>query len=82
MRKLPFVKLQSSTNLLRQFGNILVLTAVYNSSIRNYIAKLNKQALTDLFDRTIAILAEMQDNSPTLRLDMLILQALRKQQQL
>ncbi|PVH90302.1 hypothetical protein DM02DRAFT_636921, partial [Periconia macrospinosa] len=70
------------TNILgtlhAQFGNMIVLAAVWNSPLREWLShrresSLNEHNLCQLFRRTIAILDEMAPNSPILRIDTEIL---------
>ncbi|KAJ5784808.1 uncharacterized protein N7503_010020 [Penicillium pulvis] len=54
-----------------QFGYMLVLSATYNSSIRELV---HRSTLDRLFKRTIRFLLRTENNSPTLRADIRILQ--------
>ncbi|KAF9733463.1 hypothetical protein PMIN06_009150 [Paraphaeosphaeria minitans] len=65
-----------------QFGNMLVLTAFYNSPLRRFLPNKNcltKETLTALFTRTQDILKQLSDNSPVLSLDHDILDNLARQ---
>ncbi|KAL5407815.1 hypothetical protein PMIN04_011602 [Paraphaeosphaeria minitans] len=65
-----------------QFGNMLVLTAVYTSPMRRFLPDKNcltKEMLTALFTRTQDILRELSGNSPVLSLDYEILDNLARQ---
>lgn len=71
-----------STNHSRQFGNILVLCAVFRSHLCRYLPRdtqLTKQNLTLLMDRTCKVLGEIAPNSPILEMDLKILRNVRKQ---
>ncbi|PVH90746.1 hypothetical protein DM02DRAFT_547200 [Periconia macrospinosa] len=76
------------TNILgtlhAQFGNMVVLAAVWNSPLREWLSykrqsSLNEQNLRQLFRRTVAILDEMAANSPILRIDTEILRHIYKE---
>ncbi|XPS74110.1 hypothetical protein M3J09_006235 [Ascochyta lentis] len=65
-----------------QFGNMLVLAAVFKSHLCRYLPKdtqLTKQNLTLLMDRTCKVLGEIAPNSPILEMDLKILRNVRKQ---
>ena len=65
-----------------QFGNMLVLCAVFKSQLRRYLPRdtqLTKQNLTLLMDRTCKVLNEIAPNSPILEMDLKILRNVRKQ---
>ena len=65
-----------------QFGNMLVLAAVFKSQLCRYLprdAQLTKQNLTALMDRTCKVLGEIAPNSPILEMDLKILRNVRKQ---
>ncbi|KAH6383682.1 hypothetical protein HBI60_254150 [Parastagonospora nodorum] len=56
-----------------QFGNMLVLAAVYRSSIYQHLPHdppLTSRALDALFARTIEALSETAPNSPILKVDL------------
>jgi hypothetical protein len=64
-----------------QFGNVLVLAEVYQSKMYQHLPHdilLTHSSLTALFERTISALEEIAPNSPTLRMDLGILQNARK----
>ncbi|KAF2785843.1 hypothetical protein K505DRAFT_368750 [Melanomma pulvis-pyrius CBS 109.77] len=55
-----------------QFGNMLVLAAVYKSVLRYYLpldSKLTRENLSKLYKRTIRVLGDVQRNSPILMMD-------------
>ncbi|KAF2022647.1 hypothetical protein EK21DRAFT_119535 [Setomelanomma holmii] len=59
-----------------QFGNMLVLAAVYKSKLYPHLpneTKLNAKTLRALFKRTFDILGEVAPNSPILKVDLDIL---------
>ena len=58
-----------------QFGNMLVLAAVYKSRLRQLI---DKSVLDKLLARTIKVLRRLAPNSPTLKVDAQILENTRK----
>ncbi|PSN58572.1 hypothetical protein BS50DRAFT_580643 [Corynespora cassiicola Philippines] len=65
-----------------QFGNMIVLAAVWKSRLRQFLPEdtmLTKGNLIDLFDRTTKVLAEVVPNSPILKMDLDILHNVRKQ---
>ncbi|OSS44328.1 hypothetical protein B5807_11072 [Epicoccum nigrum] len=65
-----------------QFGNMLVLCAVFKSQLCRYLPKdtqLTKQNLTLLLDRTRKVIGEIAPNSPILEMDLKILRNVRKQ---
>ncbi|KAF2022955.1 C6 zinc finger domain-containing protein, partial [Setomelanomma holmii] len=60
-----------------QFGNMLVLAAVYNSRLYPHLpneTRLNLKTLRALFKRTFDILREVAPNSPILKVDLEILE--------
>jgi hypothetical protein len=64
-----------------QFGNVLVLAAVYHSNMYWYLPDdtlLTLSCLSDLFDRTISALEEVAPNSPPLQMDLKILQNVQR----
>ncbi|KAH8701177.1 hypothetical protein GQ44DRAFT_832052 [Phaeosphaeriaceae sp. PMI808] len=66
-----------------QFGNIIVLTAVARSPLHQYLpssTKLTKSNLAALITRTISVLSECAPNSPILKMDLEILENVRRQQ--
>lgn len=68
-----------------QFGNMLVLAAVYKSNLHKYLpnqAQLTKANLTALLARTIDILSEVAPNSPILTMDLEILYNVQRQHSL
>jgi hypothetical protein len=74
------------TNILgtmhAQFGNMLVLAAVYKSNIYQHLppdTPLTPTNLSALFERTISALQENASNSPILQLDLEILRNTRRQ---
>lgn len=86
MRK-PVIQIDhDSTNLsLRQFGNILVLTAVYKSPMWRFLPKrdrLTKETLSALYQRTQDILDDLSGNSPILSLDYDILDNIARQHEI
>lgn len=65
-----------------QFGNMLVLAAVYKSWLHSHLpanTSLTPINLQALFVRTLDILDEVAPNSPTLKLDAEILRSVRAQ---
>jgi len=59
-----------------QFGNMLVLAAVYRSPLYQYLpsdTRLTPKNLDALFKRTIKVLEEVAPNSPALKVDLDIL---------
>ena len=65
--------------LNRQFGNMLVLSAVYKSKyLRRYIGDNPRVTMNYLFKRTISFLNQLQPISATLGHDAYILQCLRE----
>jgi hypothetical protein len=59
-----------------QFGNMLVLAAVYRSRLYDYLpsdTRLTPKNLDALFKRTIQVLEEVAPNSPALKVDLDIL---------
>ncbi|KAF2687795.1 hypothetical protein K458DRAFT_170339 [Lentithecium fluviatile CBS 122367] len=65
-----------------QFGNMIILAAVYKSPLQKYLAQgsmFNRTNLSILFHRTIAILEEVAPNSPILRMDLKILENARRE---
>lgn len=65
-----------------QFGNMLVLAAVYKSKMFPHLprdAPLNEATLAALFERTISALEETAPNSPILQVDLDILHSIRRQ---
>ncbi|KAH5982901.1 hypothetical protein HBI68_255420 [Parastagonospora nodorum] len=68
-----------------QFGNMLVLAAVYRSSIYQHLPHdppLTSRALDALFARTIEALSETAPNSPILKVDLDVLINLREKLEL
>ncbi|EAT89798.2 hypothetical protein SNOG_03067 [Parastagonospora nodorum SN15] len=68
-----------------QFGNMLVLAAVYRSSIYQHLpanTPLTPRALDALFARTIEALSETAPNSPILKVDLDVLINLREKLEL
>jgi hypothetical protein len=66
----------------RQFGNIIILAAVYKSPLhRKLLPKttLNRENLSALIYRTMKILDEVAPNSPILRMDLKILDNVKKE---
>ncbi|KAF2730089.1 hypothetical protein EJ04DRAFT_445911 [Polyplosphaeria fusca] len=65
-----------------QFGNMIVLAAVFTKSgLRNHLpsnCKLTKRTLESLFKRTIKVLEQVAPNSPILRVDVDILRRIQK----
>lgn len=61
--------------LLRQFGNMLVLSAAYNSPLRPLV---DGDKLLSLLDRTIKFLAQNRYISPSLRRDADILSSIKR----
>ncbi|KAF2115552.1 hypothetical protein BDV96DRAFT_646544 [Lophiotrema nucula] len=64
-----------------QFGNMIVLAAVYNSRLRSHLPrdnKLTKANLKLLFRRTIKVLEGIAPNSPVLRVDADILKNVQR----
>ncbi|KAF2268499.1 hypothetical protein CC78DRAFT_372218 [Lojkania enalia] len=64
-----------------QFGNMLVLAAVYKSRLRSHLptdTKLTKKNLELLFKRTIKVLSNVAPNSPILAVDVEILKNVQK----
>jgi hypothetical protein len=60
-----------------QFGNMLVLAAVYKSKLYPYLphdTNLTPKTLNALFKRTVHVLREVAPNSPVLKLDLEILE--------
>lgn len=79
---LPRVCNLANHEVFRQFGNMIVLAAVYKSPLRKYLpldTPFTKKNLTALFNRTMNILAEVEPNSPVLGLDLEILKNVRRQ---
>jgi hypothetical protein len=88
----PYVDYQSTrthrlivTNIFgtvhAQFGNMLVLAAVYKSKIYQHLpanTPLTPRCLNALFERTFTMLRENAPNSPILQVDYDILQNVRK----
>jgi hypothetical protein len=69
----------------RQFGNMLVLAAVYKSQLHRFLpkhAQLTKATLTALLERTCNVLSEAAPNSPILEMDLKILHNVRRQHDL
>ncbi|KAF3031938.1 hypothetical protein E8E12_001908 [Didymella heteroderae] len=65
-----------------QFGNMLVLAAVFKSQLCKYLpqeTQLTKDNLTLLMDRTCKVLGENAPNSPILAMDLRILWNVRRQ---
>jgi hypothetical protein len=65
-----------------QFGNMLVLAAVYRSRLRRHLpkdTKLTKKNLSALFERTFQVLEDMVPNSPILSMDLDILHNVHRQ---
>lgn len=59
-----------------QFGNMLVLAAVYRSPLRKHLprdTKLTKRNLSHLYERTFQVLEDWAPNSPILEVDLQIL---------
>jgi hypothetical protein len=59
-----------------QFGNMLVLAAVYKSKLYQHLpsdTQLTPKNLNALFKRTFKVLEEVAPNSPTLKVDLDIL---------
>ncbi|CAG5158209.1 uncharacterized protein ALTATR162_LOCUS5039 [Alternaria atra] len=67
-RKKRLIVTNIFSTLHAQFGNMLVL------------ASLTKANLTALFKRTIAVISDVAQNSPTLRMDLKILKNVQRQQ--
>ncbi|KAF2195515.1 hypothetical protein K469DRAFT_681823 [Zopfia rhizophila CBS 207.26] len=71
------------TNILgtlhAQFGNVLVLAAVYKSRLRPLLPndRLNRATMRLLFKRTIKVLRQVAPNSPILEMDVQILENVR-----
>jgi hypothetical protein len=64
-----------------QYGNMLVLAAVYKSPMYKHLPEnspLNHRNLEALFARTIDAIQEIEPNSPTLRVDLEVLRHLRQ----
>ncbi|KAH7080687.1 hypothetical protein FB567DRAFT_110659 [Paraphoma chrysanthemicola] len=64
-----------------QFGNMLVLAAVYKSKLYPYLphdTNLTPKTLNALFKRTVHVLREVAPNSPVLKLDLEILEGVWK----
>ncbi|KAF1352956.1 hypothetical protein EJ07DRAFT_168669 [Lizonia empirigonia] len=65
-----------------QFGNMLVLAAVFKSQLCRYLPRdtqLTKNNLILLMDRTCRVLGEIAPNSPILCMDIRILRSIQKQ---
>ncbi|KAF3029157.1 hypothetical protein E8E12_000380 [Didymella heteroderae] len=65
-----------------QFGNMLVLAAVFKSQLCRYLPRdtqLTRNNLKLLMDRTCKVLGEIAPNSPILEMDLKILRNVRKQ---
>ncbi|KAF2632999.1 hypothetical protein BU25DRAFT_471143, partial [Macroventuria anomochaeta] len=65
-----------------QFGNMLVLAAVFTSPLSRYLPRdtqLTKQNLILLMDRTCKALGEIAPNSPVLEMNLKILRNVREQ---
>ncbi|KAF1351537.1 hypothetical protein EJ07DRAFT_168937 [Lizonia empirigonia] len=68
-----------------QFGNMLVLAAVFKSQLCRYLPRdtqLTKNNLILLMDRTCRVLGEIAPNSPILCMDIRILRNIQKQLEL
>jgi len=66
----------------RQFGNMILLAAVYKSPLRHQLeaeCELNRMNLSALFYRTMKILDEVAPNSPILRMDLKILENVKRE---
>ncbi|KAI4640122.1 hypothetical protein J4E93_008922 [Alternaria ventricosa] len=66
-----------------QFGNMLVLASVYKSKLYPLLPSdtwLTKANLSALFRRTIAVISDVAQNSPILRMDLEILKNVQRQQ--
>ena len=66
-----------------QFGNMLVLASVYKSKLYPLLPSdtwLTKANLAALFKRTIAVISDVAQNSPILRMDLEILKNVQRQQ--
>lgn len=64
-----------------QFGNMLVLAAVYSkTSLRSHLPQdtLTRETLRNLFRRTIKMLRQVSPNSPVLEVDAVILEHIHK----
>jgi len=76
------MQLRLSLTVGSQFGNMLVLAAVFKSQLCRYLPRdtqLTKNNLTLLMDRTCKVLGEIAPNSPILEMDLKILRNVRKQ---
>jgi len=75
----PFLRFFSSL-LFRQFGNMLVLSAVYQSSrMRQRLPlPISQNTIRKLLDRTIKVLTSVAPNSPVLQTDVSILKKIRE----
>ena len=65
-----------------QFGNMLVLAAVYKSRLYHHLppdTSLTPKNLHALFERTFIVLEEVAPNSPILKVDLDILRNVRTQ---
>ncbi|RYN56243.1 hypothetical protein AA0117_g13261, partial [Alternaria alternata] len=65
-----------------QFGNMLVLASVYKSKLYPLLPSdtwLTKANLAALFKRTIAVISDVAQNSPILRMDLEILKNVQRQ---
>jgi hypothetical protein len=64
-----------------QFGNMLVLAAVYKSKMYQHLSRdtpLTRRCLNALFERTFGMLEQNTPNSPILKVDRDILRNVRK----
>ena len=71
-----------ANTLFSQFGNMLVLAAVFKSPLNRYLpndTQLTKQSLILLMERTCKVLGEIAPNSPILKMDLEILHNVQKQ---
>jgi hypothetical protein len=81
-RFISFDHINLLTFSYRQFGNMLVLAAVFKSHLRNYLpsdTKLTRKNLSNLYDRTIRVLDEVSKNSPILMMDRDILRHIQRE---
>ena len=84
MRKSAFniMLLRLSLTVGSQFGNVLVLAAVFKSQLCRYLpgnTQLTKENLTLLMNRTCKVLGEIAPNCPILEMDLKILRNVQKQ---
>ncbi|KAF1963539.1 hypothetical protein CC80DRAFT_8306 [Byssothecium circinans] len=81
-RKVRLILTNIVGTLHAQFGNMIVLAAVYKSPLMTHLpqpSQLNFETLSRLFHRTMNILMEMAPNSPILQIDYDILAEIKKQ---